>query len=407
MRAPRRTHKKEVLRVTHKVQKKPYTKKVAVVVGRPYTLEELGKLISSLTGENTDREIEGVAEFAENQGAVSEAAAKIPDVSGTEIMELVIAAILKNEQKMLQKYEAERRMKALSFIAKSESIPPATRERAARVLEKAMGPMTEAAKAPEGQALVPVIYTPRQVKLLVKNLESRIPEMRIPAAIKFIHDYPKIAPAVAKIPLLTVTEVTVKAVEVIKQDTDRVINTMVREKMVPALLFLASLAQVPLDIRNKAQAAAEQLKGQILAPAPKAGEAKMQKPELQKTYSPMELTALLDGLGSLERVRVVWAAVEFLKNYDIIAKAISKQPDLSVTEVTTKAMGAISDNLGTVLKTLERTKDSASLEFLAKSSKVPGSIQKKANAVLLRVLALKENKVSPFIRLAMDYKDKG
>jgi hypothetical protein len=411
MRGPRRTHKKEVLKIAPKVGKQkpaPYKKKVAVVVGRAYTLDELGALIASLTGENTDREISGVSEFAENQGAVSEAAAQIPDVSGTDIMELVIAAVLKNEQKMLVKFEKERKTKALSFIAKSESIPPTTRDKALEVLKRVQGPEFQAPKHTEAKepTLVPVIYTPQQVQILIQKLESKIPELRIPAAIKFISDYPKIAPTVARIPLLTVTEVTIKAVEVIKQDTDKVINIMVQKRMVPALMFLSSLAQVPLDIRDKAYKAAEKLKAQILGPAPKEEAAKVPEAELQKTYSPMELAALLDGLGSLERVRVVWAAKEFLKNYDIIVQAISNAPDISVTQVTDKAMKAIENNLGAVLKSLEKSKDQASLSFLANSAKVPEAVRKKAKVVLMHVLAVKENKMNPFLKLAMDSQDK-
>ncbi len=410
MSGPRRTHKKDVHKAVHKVEKKkpaPYKKKVAVIVGRAYTLDELGTLIASLTGENTDREISGISEFAENQGAVSEAAAQIPDVSGTEIMELVIAAVLKNEQKMLVKFEKERKTKALSFIAKSESIPPATRDKAAEVLKRVQGPEFQEPKHTEAKAptLVPVIYTPQQVKILIQKLESKIPELRIPAAIKFIRDYPKIAPTVAKIPLLTVTEVTIKAVEVIKQDTDKVINIMVQKRMVPALMFLSSLAQVPLEIRNKAYKAAEKLKVEILGPAPKKEEA-AQDLKLQKTYSPFELAALLDGLGSIERVRVVWAAKEFLKNYDIIVQAISNAPDISVTQVTDKAMKAIENNLGVVLKSLEKSKDQASLSFLANSAKVPEAVRKKAKVVLMHVLAVKEKNVNPFLKLAMDSKDK-
>jgi hypothetical protein len=460
---------KQVHKQVRKVVKKPPVskpKKIAVVVGRAYTLEELGSLISTLTGDNTDREISGVAEFAENQAAVSEAAAQSTEVSGTEIMELVIASILKNERKMLTKFGKEGNKKALSFIAKSESIPPAIRTKAAAILTKVKAaipsetpnvqapqektpapkapavkqppasarvielpsapkaPQAEtkspepavkvpeakapaekfrkaAAKAPAAKAptLVPVIYTPKEVKVLVQKLESTIPEMRIPAAVKFVHDYPKIVPAVAKMPLVTVTQITIKAVKVIKQDTDKVLNRMVQKKMVPALLFLSSLAQVPLAIRNRAHREAEKLKVEILSPARK-------KMKIQKTYSPFELAALLDGLGSVERVRVVWAATEFLKNYEIIAKAISKTPGMSVTAATDKAMKAVQHNLGAVLTGLKKTKDVKALSFLAHSAKVPDRVRKKAGQALNQLLMIQKKKKAPFLKLAMDYKDK-
>lgn len=408
MRGPRRTHKKKELTVSPRRRegKKPYTKKVAAVIGRPYTLEELGSLISVLSGENTDREIEGVAEVAENQPAIAEAVSKVPDVSLDEVMGLVMEAVLKNEQKMLAKFEKERNAKALKFLAGMEGLKPEVRQKAAQILETIKPTKFQDAKMPEAKETrtEQADYTPKEVKALVKNLESKIPKLSIPAAIKFISDYPRIAPTVSSMPLLTVTQVTTKAVEIIKQNTDKVIDTMVQKNMVPALIFLSSLGQVPLDIRNKAFKAAESLKP--AGPAPEVKEIEVNDIKVQKSYSPMELSALLDGLGSVERVRVVRSAIEFLKNYEVIIEAVSKAPDISVTQVTDMAMKAIGSNVGAVLKTLEKTKDKASLTFLSNSSKVPETIREKAQAALMRVLLARKKEKSPFLKQKMDNEDK-
>ncbi len=411
MTGPRRTHKKKELVISPKKKedkKKPQKKKVAVVVGRAYTLEELGALISTLTGDNTDREIHGVEEVAENQAAIMEAASKVPDVEASDIVDLVTEAVIKNEQEMLARFEKERKQNALRFIAKTESIPAEIRQKAVEILERIKPPEFQEAKMPEAKAPASeqTEYTPQQVKALVRALESKIPQLRVPAAIKFITDYPKIAQTVTEMPLLTVTQVTTKAVEIIKQDTDKVINTMSRKGMVPALNFLSSLGQVPLDIRNKAFKAAEKVATRMPGYEPELKVVDVKDIKIQKSYSPMELSALLDGLGSVERVRVVRAAIEFLKNYDIIIEAVSKAPEITVTQITDLAVKAIESNLGTVLRTLEKTADEASLTFLSNSSRVSDKVKKKAQAALMRVMIAKKKMKAPFLKQAIDSQDK-
>ncbi len=393
-------HKKQLHKKQEKTLPKPQAskpapvkKKVAVVVGKAYTLEEIQSLLADLSGQNTDREIAAVVEFAENQGAISEAAATAPEVSGTEIMELVIAAVLKNQSKILTQFEVQRKVKALSFIAKSSAIPPETAKKAESALVRINPTKTELKETKQEPALVKTPYTPAQVKTLVQNLESRIKEVKIPAAIQFIVDYPKIAPTVAKIPMLTVTTVTNKAVEVIKDNTDAVISSMVAKKMRPALIFLSSLSQVPIAIQKKAHAAAEKLKVSL----PKPGEATKVRPLARapgedveslrsKDYSPFELSALCNGFGSTERVRVVATAIEFLKNYDIIAKAVSKTPEYTITDVSKLAVAAIDNHLDAILKQLAKKRDVNAVRFLAESSKFSSNARKRA-AKLLKLMS--------------------
>ncbi|MBU0527352.1 hypothetical protein KKE92_02635 [Candidatus Micrarchaeota archaeon] len=386
-------HKKQVYKTVHKPQinkPAPVKKKIAVVVGKAYSIDEIQTLLADLSGENIDREIAAVAQFAENQGAISEVAASAPEVSGTEIMELVIAAVLKNESALLTKFESQRKVNALSFIAKSTVIPPATAKKAEAALVRINPTKTELKETKKQEpTLVKTPYTPMQVTVLIQNLESKLKEVKIPAAIQFIVDYPKIAPTVAQIPLLTVTHVTNKAVEIIKENTDAVISDMVAKKMRPALIFLSSLSQVPLAIQKKAHDAAEKLR--ISLPSPE--QTTIVKPLARgpggdveslrsKDYSPFELRALCDGLGSTERVRVVASAIEFLKNYDIIAKAISQSPAYTITDVSKLAVKAIDDNLDTILKELYKKREINAVRFLAESSKFSSNTQKTATKFL-------------------------
>lgn len=400
----KKKEKKEVPKEKHE-KGLPGTKKVAIVVGRAYTLEELQTLIASLASESTEKQVYAVAEFAENQGAVAEAAANTAEVSGTDIVELVIAAVLKNQQQMLTTFEKEKKVKALSFVAKSSSIPLAVQKKAAAVLARIQPPAAEKPVKKEEPTLVKIPYTPKQVQTLVKNLESKVKEIRIPAAIQFIRDYPRIAPAVSKIPMLTVTSVTTKALAVIKNNTEQVLNIMVKKKMLPALLFLASLAQAPLPLRKRAEQAAEKLRVEMpvvamekappvleKAPIAEKKEEKVEELKLEpvgkrsKDYLPLELEALLDSFTSVEHVRSVKAAAEFLRNYDLITKLISKTPMLTVTEVTTKAVKVIEANVDAVIKELKSTKDIHAIQFLAQSSEFSMKTRKRAAYVLKQMM---------------------
>lgn len=389
--------KETPLEKKEKEAKGPLQKKVAITMGKAYTLDQIQALIASLQSGSSDREVGAVIEFAEHQSQVSEAAASIPDVSGTEIMELVIAASLKNQQEMFTKLGKEGKVTALQFIAKSSSMPPQLQKKAEAVLQEILPQAPVGKEERAAPALIEVPYTPVQVKELINHLESKIPRMEVAAAIKFIKDYPRIAPTVAKMPMLTVTTVTEKAVRVIRENTDAVIDTMVRKRMVPALLFLASLSQVPPPIRRQAQEAAEMLMApakaapaakEIPMPAEPPKAAKMEPEHFlaPKAYTPWELEAMLDGLGSTEAVRAVKFAIAFFKNYQAMAESISKAPMLTVTQVSSKAVKVIESNLSMVLKELNRAKDIPTLEFIAKSAKFSDKTRKKAGQVLRKLL---------------------
>ena len=87
----------------------------------------------------------------------------------------------------------------------------------------------------------------------------------------------------------------------------------------------------------------------------------------------------------MEGVRAVKAAVEFLRNYEIIAKKISETPMLTVTEVTAKAVKVIDGNLNAVLSELKNAKDVKAVQFLAESSKFSAKTRERA-AELLKIL---------------------
>jgi len=414
--SPRRKLMRKSIPEEKKKKKKtgPPEEKMAIIVGKAYTIEDIQKLISSLTNVEAYVQVRAIAEFAENQAAISDAAAKAPDISGTDITEKVIEAAKRNEDEMLKRFEEEKRINALNFLADSSSVPPKIAERAEKILEKMPAEEhrePEIKKEVEAPSLEKKPYSPKQVKALISNMESTVKEIRVASAIKFFKDYAKLTPTIAKMPLLTVTAVTQKAVKIITKMPDDVLNRMFRKKMLPELVFLASLSQIPMSIRKSAMELVNKLKAELPSaaalrpipfkeepkeperpaaaaekkPAPPKKEKKAAPPQKEaptpKTLTVWEIKAMMRGLD-LSSARAVLEAMKFLKNYDQVVKVVSKEPMLSVTEVTQKAVKVVEKNLPAILKKLKKAKDVRTLKFLAESSKFSTKTRKRAGSVL-------------------------
>ncbi|MBD3210662.1 hypothetical protein GF318_04750 [Candidatus Micrarchaeota archaeon] len=401
------------------------TKKVAIIVGRAYTLEEIQELIAALSSEALDVQFEAVSEFAENQGRISEGAAKEPEVSGTEIVDLVVAAVLKSEKEMLERFEKERRAKALSFLAKSGSVPEHIQKKAAEALQRILPEEAEAPKEEKEPeiSLEKAPYGIEEAKALARNMESKARRLRIAAAVKFIKDYPRITPTVAKAPMMTVTSVTEKAIVIIKENTDKVLDMMAKKRMLPALLFLASLAQVPMQIRKKAEKTAERLKAElpeprlhkveapeaeVEAPQPEPMEVREEEPAME-TPAPQAMTiwdvkAMMRGLD-VRSARAVLAAMKFLQNYDQVTKEISKAPMLTVTEVTKKVADIVETNRTKILKKLKEAKDVNTINFLANSSKFSKETRKQATLLLKRMVEKTDEKKEAFKKMLPPFEE--
>ena len=166
---------------------------------------------------------------------------------------------------------------------------------------------------------------------------------------------------------------------------------MQKRKMLPGLIFLSALPQIPRAIRRKAGQIAKQLKPKEKSMETAAASApKPEKPK--KDYTFTEIEVMLVALDSANRKTAVNAVLEFIRNYDKIVDTISKKPMLAVTDVTQKVVKTLRQNLDYVLDTLEKRKDRFSLEFLAHSSKIPEDIRLRASKVLERLFEKPQKK---------------
>lgn len=364
------------------------------LIGKAYSPEMIQKLVSELSSGSSDREIKAFSEFVDHQEQVFSSISDIPDLTNTEVIELILATVMRYDDEIIKNLEAEKKKKQLQFLATTPYIPFPIQEKAKAAVKR-----LHTGKFQEKVTIPPLhvnTYSPKRVELLVQNLNSERKEQKIPAAVEFIHNYPRITPTVSKMPMLTVTQVTTKAIEIIDQNPKEVIRIMVSKKMVSELFFLASLSQAPPKIRDMARKAAETLQLKLRLPSqkpptqmpkqsPKPTDVRVQTLKLQKSYMPLELEALVSGLGSVESVRSVKAAIEFLKNYQIIAETIAKTPQITITEVTTKVAQVVDNNLDVILKELERQKAVHAVNFLANSEKFSMAVREQAKKLLERM----------------------
>ncbi|MBU0590575.1 hypothetical protein KKG55_03610 [Candidatus Micrarchaeota archaeon] len=395
-----------------KPQNKSIGKKASspIFIGRAFTMEELQALLSSLTSGDAMMEISAVAVFSKsvcstipkNDADIFETNASEISVSETQLVELVAAAIIKNEGQMLKTFEKNGASVALNFITFASFIPPEIQQKAESALRRLH--ISKQTRVVPKQLIHEDNYLQEAVENLIAKLDNKNTEVQISAATEFIKEYPRIIPTISKMPLLSVTEVTIKAVEIIKQNSEAILSQLAEQKMVPELIFISSLQQVPEGIRIRAIEIINESNQELQtshSPAKvnvNASNSESEKSHMEiettefkyiqkiypssKDYTPFELRALLDGLGSVERVRVVATAIEFLKNYDIIVKKIAETPLLTVTEVTAKAVKATENNLDIILKELARRREINALNFLAHSRKFSLHVNKKAESVI-------------------------
>ena len=402
-----------------------------VVVGwEAVSKKTLKKLIDKLASRSSHNQIAAIDEFASQSSAFSKAADDNHEVSKNEFMDLIIAAVMKNQDQMLKKFEKEKKKKPLLYLATSTHMPFQVRHEAAKAVKRLKIDQMQAKHEIEAPKDIKLRHYPQQkVSLLVRKLESPKHAERIEAAIKFVHDYPKITHTVSKMPDISVTSVTQKALKVIKEEPKIVVEVMKQNNMVPELLFVAALKQLPEKVRAAATKTADELKKdetpfEIVAshslrhkkPIKELQETKIpetkipertkaaKKPELPEYDAPVyetktkdhefsmaELQTIVVALERPQSIEAADAAIKFIKNYDTMIELISKSHLYKVTDVTQKVISALKRRIPYVLQKLEHQRDEKALRLLAYSARMPEEVRNKALQVLLALKAAKNS----------------
>jgi len=79
--------------------------KEAVLMGKPYSIEQLQELLASLTSTSPQAQMGAVVDYAKHSNEISAKIDETPNVSKTEFVDLVVAAVIKNQEELLKKLE--------------------------------------------------------------------------------------------------------------------------------------------------------------------------------------------------------------------------------------------------------------------------------------------------------------
>lgn len=373
----------------------------------PYPQDKLQSLLQELTSEDENEEIKGAVEFTEHYDEIVLAINKTPNLTKTEVMDLVALVISKNLQLFFRKLETERHVKSLSFLKQSNAIPKNIKERATKSL-KQMGVTEPQNKTRSKQPELSITVKPisqKELASIMSDLKNPAPEVSIPAVIKFLTTYQAIARAVNKTPDLSVTEVNKGAASVLEKHHSTVILMLSAKQNIKALNFLASFSAAPLKIRESAKQTLEKIqrpKEERVTSAvasektrpkakPEVVAIERVKPQIAvitaKEYTADQIKQLCKMLES-NTPKAITAAIEFVTNYNKVSAALMKVPLLSVTDMTKKAVGVIVKNCDKIFGILEKTRNTEVLEFLATSSKIPLNIQKRAVSILEKIVSV-------------------
>jgi hypothetical protein len=102
-------------------------------------------------------------------------------------------------------------------------------------------------------------YDAAAVKRLFTRLKSSRTTEALAAAIEFLSNYERILEGVMKTPMLSVTDITKKAVKVISKNKNKVMDTLERNKDKKALNFLSTSERIPEEISKMAKRVLERI----------------------------------------------------------------------------------------------------------------------------------------------------
>jgi hypothetical protein len=405
-------------------KKKPGKKKTQVKVGRQYRLDEIESMLGNIRSEEREKSATASIQFLSDNKQISETLANIPNQDIDSILSEVSAVVARDSELILTILEETKKITALTFLAKSEKMPPAINQKAQTVLKR-MHLAKDAQKFEKQKEAATDVkaFTPTMVKTLWKNLNSTEPQTRISAAITLFTHYSKIAQTMPKVPMLTISQLMVKAKDVTFRNTDPLFRQVLKTWNRAAVGYMATSESLPPRIRKRAQDAlnamqpTKTIKPKIpgfITPKPKTPELKtktLESPVIQSTQlqaKPEKKTLILEGeeiktakaevvpvkfdekmvkqiwknLNSKEINTTIQAAIKVFSNYHDISRVLPSIPMLTISQVVTKASETASQNMVLFFKKVSDTRNVKALQFLSISQAVPPELSKKAIEIL-------------------------
>ncbi len=220
----------------------------------PFSQAELKRFLTEVKSRTVEKAVPAVVNFLSNYQSFAGAVNKAPNLSVTEVNKKVFSVLQKHEEAILQQLRETGNVKALTFLTRFSAAPPEMQKRAAEVLKIVQPQAT--AKEVKIVAMPAKVkeYTAEEVTALFSRLQSKDVKEAVVAAVEFITNYNEVVEAVMKAPMLSVTDITKKAVDVISRNSSQVFKALESTRNSSALKFLSTSAKMPDGIKKTASA---------------------------------------------------------------------------------------------------------------------------------------------------------
>ncbi|MFH1393614.1 MAG: hypothetical protein ABII71_05855 [Candidatus Micrarchaeota archaeon] len=233
---------------------------------QPVSAIELHGLLLAVKAPATAKAVKATIEFLSNYQGYANAVNNTPNLTVTEVNKAVAEVLKRRGPIVIQQLEMAQNVTALSFLSSFFAAPIEVREKAKLIVQKIEG----AKKHREVSEVVAIPvkvqeYSSKEAQDLFGRLGNKQGIVAVAAAIEFISNYDLVAEALMKTPMLNVTDMTKKALNVITAKSEMVFSTLESTKNLAALKFVATSSNIPKAISEQAQALFRKL-------APKEGE---------------------------------------------------------------------------------------------------------------------------------------
>ncbi len=345
-----------------------------LVVGNPYSGEQILQLISLLQSEKQEEQLQGLREFLREPNDVIQGALECTEVPDRYFIKVILESANENKETLISEITEDEAVHELKFIAQCSFLSCEFNNRAIEALRDINPDLADS--IPEQTLLRSAPVTGEELNELVEHLNSELAEDQVIGAVEFISNYHGLVLEVSVVPELTVTELTSAAVDVIEHNTEEVIGVLEEMNLIPELHFASEFELLSVETHALAKEALIRMGELDHVPIIAAEVPKSQTSN--DGIASIEPEILFENLSSSDEEVVIDTVIEYLKDYDDIVESISHSPDYTVTELNSKAFEALVNHMDRIIEKLVSMGEIEVLQFISFSILIPQSVRLKA-----------------------------
>jgi ubiquinone/menaquinone biosynthesis C-methylase UbiE len=229
-----------------------------------------------------------------------------------------------------------------------------------------------ARKKVEGAVIYGEAYSIDKIQELISDLMSFKSDRQITAAVEFFEHPAEIAHGLSRMPEINYNEFMDLIVYSVIRNQAEIIQRLENERNAKALRFLSDSIHFPPPLRDTASSALARLgDGEIQGAA-------HSRFFTGQEYPQKKAAKLLARLENPSIAVSVAAAIEYVRDYQVVSPAISHMPMQSVTDATATLVKAVERNEDAFFSRLTTEKMLPELLFLSEMWQFPHRIRKKA-----------------------------